>query len=135
MKKHVKLEIAWRDHGIYNIKKIWKITERLKPYRININKLTHNLDKDLWTVIGKKRNKYITPNQLMKNPFLSPIDYCKILNANLQYPIIVYQDKDDLDILDGLHRLCKIYMLDKRTIKVKYITKDLLDKARIKTIL
>jgi hypothetical protein len=122
---------VWRHHGIYNVEILWKLTNKLNTKKININKLTHNLNKVLWTIVGKKRNKYITPNQVINDPFLSPNDYCKILNAELKYPIIIYDDDGDLDVLDGLHRLCKAYLLGYKTIKIKYVTMELLNKSKI----
>ena len=37
----------------------------------------------------------------------------------------------DLDILDGLHRLAKAVILKHKTIKVKYVTIDILQKCRV----
>lgn len=63
---------------------------------------------------------------------MSPHDAIKIINADLLYPIIIYDDNGDLDVLDGLHRLAKSVILGRKTIKVKYISNDILLKCKIK---
>jgi len=138
--------IVWRDHGTYDVNKLWNKTKNIKTNRIYIDKVIHNLDKDLWTIIVDGKPKYITPNQVIKNPSISPLDFNKINNADLQFPIIIYvhnmdssssssssasRDKSDLDILDGLHRLAKAVILKHKTIKVKYVTTDILQKCRV----
>lgn len=125
------VQIAWRDHGIYNVKKLWKHTNNEKIHTVDMSKLKHNLNKDLWTVFVKGKKKYITPMQVIKNPKISPVDSEKIKEADTKYPILVYDDKGDMDILDGLHRLAKLYLLGKKRAKIRYITDDILDKARI----
>jgi len=123
--------IVWRDHGTYDVKKLWKKSNNLKTNRLYLDKLKHNLDKDYWTILINKKEVYITPNQVLSNPLISPIDYQKIEDADLSYPIIVYNDNGDLDILDGLHRLAKSVMLGRKTIKVKMVSNDILSKCKI----
>lgn len=126
------IQKVWREHGKYNVNELWKKTKNIKTKRIYLDKIKHNLDKDLWTILKNGKEKYITPNQVIKNPHLSPQDAMKIINADLSYPIIIYNDNGDLDILDGLHRLVKSLVLGRKTIKVKYISNDILLKCKIK---
>lgn len=122
---------VWRDHGKYSVNKLWDKTKHVATRRINLDKVRQNLDKDFWTVFVNKKPTYITPNQVIKNPYVSPHDFCKIMNADLSYPIIVYDDHGDLDILDGLHRLAKSVILKRKTINVKFVTEDILSKCKI----
>jgi len=122
------LNIVWRNHGTYNVYKIWKITKNIKTKRIYIDQLIHNLDKKNWTI---DQNHYISPNQVLNDPYSSLNDFYKIIHADLSFPIIIYQDNHDLDILDGLHRLAKSILLQRKTISVKYITNKLLLKCKI----
>lgn len=57
-----------------------EVLKKIKTNRIHINKIKHNLNKDLWTIKIKGRKKYITPNQVIKNSYLSPYDFCNIIN-------------------------------------------------------
>jgi hypothetical protein len=126
------LNIVWRDHGTYDVNKLWNKTEDLKTHRIYLHKIIHNLDKDLWTIFINGKAKYITPNQVIKNPYLSTHDFCKIMNSDLSYPIIIYNSDGDLDVLDGLHRLAKSVILKRKTIKVKCVSNDILLQCKIK---
>ena len=66
----------------------------------------NNLYKELSTIFINGKEKYITPKQVIKNPYVSPNDFCKIINANLLYPIIIYDDiivfATDKEMLDNL---------------------------------
>lgn len=127
-----KIQIVWRDHGTYDVTKLWSQTKNAKIYKIRLREIRHNLDKKLWTIIKNSKEKYITPNQVIKNPYVSPNDFCKIINANLSYPIIIHDNNGDLDVLDGLHRLAKTVILKQKTINVKYATNNNLLKCIIK---
>ena len=123
---------VFRDHGTYDVNKLWNKTKNIKTNRIYLDKIIHNLDIDLWTTFVNGKEKYITPKQVIKNPYVSPQDFCKIINADLSYPIIIYEDNGYLDVLDGLHRLAKSVILKRKTIKVKYVSNDILLKCKIK---
>jgi hypothetical protein len=111
-----------RDHGLYDLHLLWKETDNVIAYDISLNKLRHNLDKNYWG---------ITPRQLLIKPSLSPEHVRRVNTSNLLYPILVYDNNGDLDILDGLHRLCKSILMKKETIRVKYVTKNILMKTRL----
>jgi hypothetical protein len=111
-----------REYGLYDVRLLWKETENALVYDVSLNKLHHNLDKKYWA---------ITPRQLLKNPSLSPHHVRRVNISNLSYPILVYDNNGDLDILDGLHRLCKSILMKKETIQVKYVTKNILMKTRL----
>ena len=53
--------------------------------------------------------------------------YDSILKADLRYPI--YIEKETGNIIDGMHRLTKAYLLQKDSIKVKYIPSHVLNLA------
>ena len=54
-------------------------------------------------------------------------DYIKIKKANLDYPIIVYNG----NIIDGMHRLSKLYLLKKNEVKAYNFDKNLMKKFLI----
>ena len=134
------IQKCWREHGIYNVQKLWKLTDNEKTIRIPIEDVKHNLNKKHWSLLegvppnelkGKKE-KFVSPNQILKNPKLSPFIMDKINNADTKYSILVYKDGKNLDVLDGLHRLSKLVKNKRKTIKIKYITSEMLRKAEIK---
>jgi len=134
------IQKCWREHGIYNVQKLWKLTDNEETIRIPIEDVKHNLNKKYWSLLegvqpnelkGKKE-KFVSPIQILKNPKLSPYIKDKINNANTKYPILVYKDGKNLDVLDGLHRLSKLIKNKRKTVKIKYITSEMLRKAEIK---
>ena len=55
-------------------------------------------------------------------------DYDKIMKADLRYPIIL---DEKLNIVDGIHRLAKAYVLDKKYIRAYVFNKELMDKFKV----
>lgn len=60
----------------------------------------------------KKNIKY-SPNDVLNNPKKYKTDYSRIINADIKYPIIITNDI----IVDGVHRLTKAQLLNKKYIK------------------
>ena len=119
-----------RGSKVYSEKKLWHITEDEPVYIIPFGMLSHNLDLDRWTIYVDGREKYITPNEVLADPSVSPEDYKKIIFADLKYPILVCNDDGFLDILDGLHRLALLAMQGAPEVNIKFVTKPMLDMAR-----
>ena len=94
-----------RDGKIYQweVSYLWKISEGKDVMEIPIQQLFNNLDQRSWF--------YDT------NPpsVIEMLSHCRrIVQANLEYPIII--DKYGI-VIDGLHRLAKAYIEDKKSIK------------------
>ena len=94
------IQKCWREHGIYNVQKLWKLTDNEETIRIPIKDVKHNLNKKYWSLLegvppnelkGKKE-KFVSPIQILKNPKLSPYIIDKINNADTKYPILVFKD-------------------------------------------
>ena len=126
------MDIVWRNHGTYNVQKLWKLTNNIKSKRIYITKVVHNLNKDNWTIYEKNKPIYLTPIQVLKNKKKSEYHYEKIQTADTSFPILVYKDNDDWDVLDGLHRLAKLVLKKRKTVVVKIITPEILKKAKVR---
>lgn len=122
---------AGRNHGIYDILKLWEITANTPTQQMSIQTLASNLDKECWTIPTPTGETYVTPRQVLANPARAPEHHHSIQVADLTYPILVYQDHGEYDILDGLHRLSKAVSLHHETIQVKILTDVMLDHARI----
>lgn len=63
----------------------------------------------------------LTPNQVIENKDKYKEQYERILNANIDYPIDIMENKGRYVILDGLHRLAKYKILGYTKIKVRII--------------
>ena len=45
------IQKCWREHGIYNVQKLWKLTDNEKTIRILIEDVKHNLNKKHWSLL------------------------------------------------------------------------------------
>lgn len=98
-----------------------KKTKYLSIVEVPIAELERNLHNDCWGYVFDQHRIVIIPNEVISTQ--QPKDhYLRILNADLSYPIIVYRDLAGLQVVDGMHRLCKAKMLGNKTIKAKITT-------------
>lgn len=79
-------------------------------YKIDEN-ILKNLDYSGWG--DPIKNIKYSPKQVLNNPSKFPEDYDRIQNADLKYPIIITGDGN---IIDGVHRLTKSVLLEKKYI-------------------
>ena len=111
------------DKKIYSVDMMFAYINIFKPTYTNIktNQLLHNLDYKGWG--DPKINLFYSAKQVLENPKKYKDEIKRINEANLKYPIIVYNN----NIVDGVHRLTKSCLLNKKTIKA-YIFDDKLIK-------
>ena len=101
-----------------------------KPDYITINTdlLYNNLEYKGWGDPAKKI--HYSPFDVIKNlknkKYKKEID--RINNADLRYPIIIEKNKNNYYIVDGIHRLTKSYLDNKKTIKAYIFSKDIMIK-------
>ena len=107
------------DKKIYSVDMMFAYINIFKPKytKIKIDQLLHNLEYKGWG--DPKNNLFYSPKQVLENPKKYKDEIKRINDAELKYPIIVYNN----NIVDGVHRLSKSYLLNKKTIKA-YIFDD-----------
>ena len=81
--------------------------------------LTH-LKSKCWRKFGKK----YSPIEVLNNPSVYDLDMEKIKNAELIYPIIIF----DGNVVDGMHRLTKLYLQQKSHLKAYVFNEALMKK-------
>lgn len=120
---------------VYSVNKMVKNSKRIPTKWVDIRPYAAaNLDLDMWErdddthvdELVDSNHQFVTPNQVLNDPSISIEHYNRILQANLKYPILV---DVHYDVLDGLHRLAKAYKQGKKKIKVKILTRDVLEKS------
>lgn len=75
----------------------------------------------------RKNSKKYTPLDVLNNPELYEYDYEKIINADVNYPVIIH----DNNIIDGMHRLSNAYMMGRKHLKAYIFNDDLIKKFLI----
>jgi hypothetical protein len=122
--------ICWRDYGKFLVEELWKISDRNPTYFLNIDQLIHMLNVEIW-MEG-------TPMDVL-NGKVTDLEKHKerILNADIELPIIItfepssFLPQGKCDILDGIHRLVKCYLLKITKVPVKILLKEEILKAKI----
>jgi len=117
------------NKNIYSVDMMFAYINIFKPKHkdILVNSLLHTLEYKGWGEPTK--NIYYSPMEVIKNPknnkYKKEIE--RINKANLSYPIIIYNNY----IIDGVHRLSKAYLDNKKKIKAYIFTKQEMDKFLI----
>lgn len=135
---------AWREDIIYDIEKLWQLTKEEKGQDIDIDRLKWVMDVDHWSNLDGIRTenltkehilyeKYITANQVINDPLMFKHHYDLIQSADLSYPILVIiLENDQMDIIDGIHRISKAHILQHKFIKAIVVSNDTLKQAVVK---
>lgn len=73
----------------------------------------------------------IAPIQVVADPKIDLVNWSKIDEADLRYPIFIdgrTSRADKFNIIDGMHRLAKAYLTDKKYVRAYVFDSDLLKK-------
>lgn len=95
-------------------------------YRVKKIKVKDLIDQLFYPGWGdpRKNIKY-SPLKVIKFPRKYADDYRRIIKADLNYPIIL---DPDYNVVDGVHRLSKAYLQNKKYIKTYVFNKNLMRK-------
>ena len=117
-------EREYLDTHPYKIEQLCNIVKDKLIIKLPITIFNKSLSSKFW---DDKDGNDISPYEVLDNPEKAPQHIKVINNANLDYPIIVA--KSNLDVLDGLHRLCKSILLKNKYIHVQKINITDLEKS------
>lgn len=92
---------------------------------IDIDKLIWHFDLPVWDK-DNTDDWNLTPREVINKEKDTSNHRNKIEEADISYPIIVTNYKNNLVILDGIHRLVKVYESGEKIIKAKIIPENLL---------
>lgn len=90
---------------------------------INIQELIWHFDMPVWEKDGTD-DWNLKPWEVILKEVGTMDHQKKVQEAGLEHPLIITQYKGRFVILDGVHRLTKAYMQEKKTIKAKVIPSD-----------
>lgn len=91
--------------------------------KINVEEYIDVLDYPGWG--DPSNNIYYSATDVINNPIKYQDDYKRILKADLSYPIIISSDGF---IVDGVHRLAKAHMTNKKLVKSYIFNEKLMKK-------
>lgn len=102
----------------WDSRKVWELDEPVVD--MDINELLWHFEIPFWGV--RDTDDYnLTPWEIIKAPGVHSLHYERVEHAAVRYPIDIMKNKGKWLILDGLHRLVKLYLDGARTIKVRII--------------
>lgn len=145
LRKEEPTNIVIRNHGTYDVEKLWKLAKSLPVESMEISRLEPILDAELW----EENGEVITPKQVLANPESAPRHTKAIRNADMTHPVLIFDTEHglyshlrrsdnfnikipgDYDVLDGLHRICHAIFRTRKHIKIQLITWETLQKAKI----
>ncbi|MDO8617748.1 MAG: hypothetical protein Q7N87_02575 [Candidatus Uhrbacteria bacterium] len=108
----------WRDN-----EKLWAL--KVPVEEIEINELLWIFDVPFWE--DKDGNIVITPNEVIRDLDKYPDHRDRIKNSNTSHPLdIMKNKKGEWLTLDGLHRLVKLFLEGKKTVRVRKIPPELI---------
>ncbi len=111
------------DFGNWEEEKIWALD--LPISEMSASELEWHLDCPFWENDHGERYS-ITPRQVIEKFEGTNREQEKVEQSNTSYPLEVYYNRDKWLILDGLHRLAKLYASGAKKVKVRIITEDTL---------
>ena len=113
--KDVGFDFSWES------KKVWALD--IPVEEMDMQDLIWHFDIPFWEI--EDTDDYnLTPWEVIKEPDKHSIHYKKIQYSDIKYPIDIMENKGRWLILDGLHRLVKLYESGLKTVKVRIIPQD-----------
>ncbi len=94
-----------------------------------IEKLIWNFDLPLWEKDGTD-DWNLTPRGVIDNISGSKIHRERVMEADLQFPILLIEKNGKWLVIDGVHRLVKAFEAGHQTIKAKIFTQKMVDQCK-----
>lgn len=99
---------------------------------IDLSKLIWHFEMPVWSR-DDSDDWNLTPQEVIDRKSKTTVHQERIKNADTAYPILVTDYKSRLVILDGVHRLAKVYIAGSNTIKAKIIPTAYLSMSEYQT--
>ena len=119
-------EVGFDFH--WDSKKVWALDE--PTIKLPIAELLWHFDVPFWDKEGTDEYN-LTPWKVIHEPEKHKIHYQRSLQADTSHPIDVMENKNRLLILDGLHRLVKLYLKGETLIRVRNIPRSRIPEIRV----
>ena len=109
------------NFGNWEEELVWSLN--LPIEEIDINKLVWHLDIPYWEN-DKKQRWTVSPRDVMNRASDTMIEQKRVESVDIKYPIDLFENDGKLFVLDGLHRLVKLYNQKQKRIQVRIIPKE-----------
>lgn len=115
--KNVGFDFGW------DVEKVWKLD--VPSEEVDISDLDWHFDIPFWST---REGFYdLSPKEVLENSDKHKEEFERIMKSDISYPLDIMFWKNRWLLLDGLHRLVKIYKLGNRKVKVRKIPEEMID--------
>lgn len=112
--KEVGFDFEWDN------KKVWALD--IPVTTIGVQALEWHFDIPF---LKENNERYsLTPREVLENPQRYQQEYQRALNADPTHPLDLMENKGRLLMLDGLHRLMKLYLLGEKTARARIMPRE-----------
>lgn len=101
----------------WDVEAIWALD--LPVSRMDVARFAWILDAPVWPFEGE--GYCVTPSEVMADPRRYEVEYARVENASLAYPLDVCFHKGRWMILDGVHRLVKAILRGDLDVPVRIV--------------
>jgi len=109
------------DFGNWEEEKLWALD--IPTSKLDIKELEWHLDCPFWVHDNGERYT-VTPRDVLEKASGTKKEQIKVEKADTKYPIDIYFNKDKWLILDGIHRLAKLYQEEAGEVNVRIVTDE-----------
>jgi len=109
------------DFGNWEDEKLWALN--IPSSKLDIKELEWHLDCPFWVHDNGERYT-VTPREVLHREDGTTKEQAMVIKADISYPIDIYYNHDKWLILDGIHRLVKLYQAGAQEIEVRIITDE-----------
>lgn len=108
-------------------KKVWVLDEPVT--NMSVADLAWHFDTPFWNEGDDIYN--LTPREVYENPGSHPVEWERIQRADTSHPLDVMENKGRWLLLDGLHRLTKLFLEGATEVKVRVIPRSRISEIEI----
>ncbi len=109
------------NFGNWEEELLWSLN--LPVEEIDINKLLWHLDIPYWENDTKQRWT-VSPRDVINKESDTVSEQKRVDDVDIKYPIDLFENEGKLFVLDGLHRLVKLYNQKQKRIQVRIVPKE-----------
>ncbi|MBA2481088.1 MAG: chromosome partitioning protein ParB [Planctomycetes bacterium] len=99
---HVFTSVRRDQRMTWRVERLWELAKGLRPVEISLYEFLNYLDNDFWFTGERPTTRSVA------------LHCRKINSADLKYPILLSAEGD---LMDGMHRLAKAWMMEAPAIK------------------
>jgi len=103
--------------------KVWAL--EVPTEEIGVDELAWHFDIPFWDENGSYN---LAPRAVIDNPEAHKKEYERTMRADISHPIDIMENKGRWLILDGLHRLVKLFISGEKSVKVRKIPRESISK-------